>query len=156
MSLESTKRFYENEVKIKRLNDLAKIPSKGSEQSAGNDLYAATNYNIEIEPHKTMMIGTGISMELPNGTFGAIFPRSGIASKRGLRLANCVAVIDSDYRGEWIVPLHNDTDEVQVIEAGERVAQVVLLPYLPMNFVEVDDLSDTERGDGGFGHSGKH
>lgn len=141
-------------INVKKLNDLAKLPTRGSEYAAGYDLYAATNYNIEIQPHTTIKIGTGLSFELPQGTFAAIFPRSGIATKRGLRPANCVGVCDSDYRGEYIVALHNDTDEVQNIEPQERIAQMILLPFVEMNFNEVEDLSDTNRGDGGFGSSG--
>ena len=141
-------------IKVKKLNNLAKLPTKGSSNAAGYDLYAATNYNIEIQPHTTIKIGTGLSFELPQGTFAAIFPRSGIATKRGLRPANCVGVCDSDYRGEYIVALHNDTNEVQIIEPQERIAQMILLPFVEMNFNEVEDLSDTNRGDGGFGSSG--
>ena len=141
-------------INVKKLNDLAKLPTRGSEYAAGYDLYAATSYNIEIQPHTTVKIGTGLSFELPQGTFAAIFPRSGIATKRGLRPANCVGVVDSDYRGEVIVALHNDTDEVQSIEPQERIAQMILLPFVEMNFNEVEDLSDTDRGDGGFGSSG--
>ena len=142
-------------VKVKKLNDFAKIPTHGSEAAAGYDLYAATNYNIQIQPHSTIKVGTGLSFELPENTFGAIFARSGIATKRGLRPANCVGVIDSDYRGECIVALHNDTDYTMEIAAGERIAQIVLLPYLPIDFEEVKDLSETERNAGGFGDSGR-
>ena len=142
-------------IKIKKLNNLAKMPSRGSLDAAGYDLYAATSYNIEIQPHTTVKIGTGLSFELPQGTFAAIFPRSGIATKRGLRPANCVGVVDSDYRGEVIVALHNDTDEVQSIEPQERIAQMILLPFVEMSFNEVDELSDTVRGESGFGDSGK-
>ena len=142
-------------IKVKKLNDLAKMPSRGSSDAAGYDLYAATDYTIDIAPHSTVKIGTGLSFELPSGTFAAIFPRSGIATKRGLRPANCVGVCDSDYRGEYIVALHNDTDEVMSIEAGERIAQMILLPYYSMNFNEVNELSDTARGEGGFGDSGR-
>lgn len=141
-------------IKIKKLNNLAKMPSRGSSDAAGYDLYAATSYNIEIQPHTTVKIGTGLSFELPQGTFAAIFPRSGIATKRGLRPANCVGVVDSDYRGEVIVALHNDTDEVQSIEPQERIAQMILLPFIEMSFNEVNELSDTARGTGGFGSSG--
>ena len=98
-------------MNFKKLNDLAKTPTKGSEYSAGWDLYAATDYDIEIYPHQTVKIGTGIAIELPSMTFGAIYPRSGIATKQGLRPANCVGVVDSDYRGEVIVALHNDTND---------------------------------------------
>ena len=142
-------------INVKRLNDLAKLPTRGSEYAAGYDLYAATNYNIEIQPHTTVKIGTGLSFELPQGTFAAIFPRSGIATKRGLRPANCVGVCDSDYRGEYIVAIHNDTDQMQHIEPGERIAQMILLPFYSMNFNEVNELSDTNRGKGGFGNSGR-
>lgn len=142
-------------INAKKLNDLAKLPTRGSEYAAGYDLYAATSYNIEIQPHTTVKIGTGLSFELPQGTFAAIFPRSGIATKRGLRPANCVGVCDSDYRGEYIVALHNDTNEVQIIEPQERIAQMILLPFVEMSFNEVNELSDTVRGAGGFGDSGK-
>ena len=142
-------------INVKKLNDLAKLPTRGSEYAAGYDLYAATSYNIEIQPHTTVKIGTGLSFELPQGTFAAIFPRSGIATKRGLRPANCVGVCDSDYRGEYIVALHNDTNEVQIIEPQERIAQMILLPFVEMSFNEVNELSDTVRGRSGFGDSGK-
>ncbi|HII07970.1 MAG TPA: dUTP diphosphatase [Methanosphaera sp.] len=141
-------------INVKKLNNLAKLPTRGSEYAAGYDLYAATASPIEIQPHTTIKIGTGLSFELPRGTFAAIFPRSGIATKRGLRPANCVGVCDSDYRGEYIVAVHNDTNESQIIEPQERIAQMILMPYIEMNFNEVDALSDTERGDGGFGSSG--
>ena len=142
-------------IKIKKLNNLAKMPSRGSSNAAGYDLYAATAEPIDIAPHSTVKVGTGLSFELPEGTFAAIFARSGIATKRGLRPANCVGVCDSDYRGEYIVALHNDTDLVMSIEAGERIAQMILLPYIEMRFEEVDDLTETNRGDGGFGSSGR-
>ena len=142
-------------INVKKLNDLAKLPTRGSEYAAGYDLYAATSYNIEIQPHTTVKIGTGLSFELPQGIFAAIFPRSGIATKRGLRPANCVGVCDSDYRGEYIVALHNDTNGVQIIEPQERIAQMILLPFVEMSFNEVNELSDTVRGAGGFGDSGK-
>ncbi len=142
-------------VKIKKLNTLAKLPTRGSKYAAGYDLYAATDYIIDIAPHSTVKIGTGLSFELPPGTFAAIFARSGIATKRGLRPANCTGIIDADYRGEVIVALHNDTDEIQSIEPGERIAQMILLPFIEMNFEEVDKLSDTNRGNGGFGSSGR-
>lgn len=142
-------------INVKKLNDLAKLPTRGSEYAAGYDLYAATSYNIEIQPHTTVKIGTGLSFELPQGTFAAIFPRSGIATKRGLRPANCVGVCDSDYRGEYIVALHNDTNEIQIIEPQERIAQMILLPFVEMSFNEVNELSDTVRGAGGFGGSGR-
>lgn len=141
-------------VDIKLLNDLAKIPTRGSEQAAGYDLYAASSYSIEIQPHQTIKVGTGISVAIPDGYFGAIYARSGLATKQGLRPANCVGVIDSDYRGELIVALHNDTDVPQWILSGDRIAQLVIQPYLNINFNEVDELDNTERGNGGFGSTG--
>ena len=142
-------------IKIKKLNNLAKMPSRGSSDAAGYDLYAATNQILDIAPHSTIKVGTGLSFELPEGTFAAIYARSGIATKRGLRPANCTGICDSDYRGEYIVALHNDTDEMQSIEPGERIAQMILLPYIEMKFNEVKELSDTSRGDSGFGATGK-
>lgn len=142
-------------IKVKKLNDLARFPTRGSSAAAGYDLYAATDDTIYILPHSTMKIGTGLSFELPERTFAAIFARSGIAAKQGLRPANCVGVCDSDYRGQYIVAIHNDTDEVQTIVPRERIAQMILLPYIEMDFYETDNLSETERGDGSFGSTGK-
>ena len=142
-------------IKVKKLNEFAKLPTRGSEYAAGYDLYAATDQILNIAPHSTIKVGTGLSFELPEGTFAAIYARSGIATKRGLRPANCVGVCDSDYRGEYIVALHNDTDKMQSIEPGERIAQMILLPYIEMKFNEVKELSNTERGSSGFGDSGK-
>ena len=141
-------------VYIKLLNHLAKIPTRGSEYAAGYDLYAATNYTIDIAPHSTVKIGTGIAVELMPDTFGAIFARSGLSTKKGLRPANCVGVCDSDYRGEYIVPLHNDTDEMMSIAPGERIAQLVILPFIPVTFEVANELSDTDRGTDGFGSTG--
>ena len=143
------------DVRFKRLNDLAKIPTRGSKFSAGYDLYAATDKDIQIPPHSTVKIGTGFAMELPVGWFGAIFARSGIATKRGLRPANCVGVADADYRNEYIVALHNDTTETKTVQAGERIAQLVILPYQDIDFKEVNELHDTDRGMGGFGSTGE-
>lgn len=142
-------------IKVKKLSDLAHLPTRGSEYAAGYDLYAATDEIIDIAPHSTIKIGTGLAFELPRGTFAAIFPRSGIATKRGLRPANCIGVCDSDYRGEYIVAVHNDTDEMQSIEPGERIAQMILLPFIEMEFYVSKNLSDTDRGTTGFGDSGK-
>ncbi len=142
-------------IKVKKLNNLAKLPTRGSNYAAGYDLYAATDYIIDIAPHSTVKIGTGLSFELPKNTFAAIVARSGIATKRGLRPANCVGICDSDYRGEYIVALHNDTDEMQSIEPQERIAQMILMPFIEMNFSEKNELSDTKRGSGGFGESGR-
>ena len=142
------------EINIKLLNENAKVPTRGSEYAAGYDLYAATNYDIEIAPHSTVKIGTGISVELPNGTFGAIFARSGLATKKGLRPANCVGVWDSDYRGEICVELVNLSNTPFTVEPGERIAQLVFSKYEKADFIEVEELSETERGTGGIGHTG--
>ena len=142
-------------IKVKKLNEFAKLPTRGSKYAAGYDLYAAIADEKTIAPHSTIKVGTGLSFELPEGTFAAIYARSGIATKRGLRPANCTGICDSDYRGEYIVALHNDTDETQSIEPGERIAQMILLPYIEMEFNEVDELSNTERGTEGFGGSGR-
>lgn len=142
------------EINIKLLNENAQVPTRGSEYAAGYDLYAATEYDIEIAPHSTVKIGTGISVELPNGTFGAIFARSGLATKKGLRPANCVGVCDSDYRGEYIVAMHNDTDEMMIVAAGERIAQLIVIPFVAVEFNTVEELTETQRGDGGFGSTG--
>ena len=141
-------------IKIKRLNKNAIIPTKGSVGSAGFDLYACINEKVEIPAGKTVKIGTGLAIAIPQGFFGAIFARSGLATKKGLRPANCVGVGDSDYRGEYIVALHNDSDITQIVEPGERIAQLLILAYGEALFEEVDSLDDTERGIGGFGSTG--
>jgi len=141
-------------INIKKLNDNAIIPTRGSEYAAGYDLYACVEKPITIPSHCTEKIGTGLSIEIPNGYFGAIFARSGLATKQGLRPANCVGVCDSDYRGEYIIALHNDTDEAKLIMPGERVAQLVVLPFLEVEFNEVNELENTKRGNGGFGSTG--
>ena len=142
-------------IKIKKLTDTAKTPTRGSEYAAGYDLYADVKENVQIKSHETVKIGTGLAMEIPDGYFGAIFARSGLAAKEGLRPANCVGVCDSDYRGEYIVAIHNDSEETKTITAGERIAQLVVMPYLPVTFDEVTELTDTNRGEGGFGSTGK-
>lgn len=142
-------------IKIKKLRKEAIIPTKGSKYSAGYDLYACTQTPISINPHKTVKIGTGLAMELPDGFFAGIFARSGLATKDGLRPANCVGVCDEDYRNEYIVPLYNDSNKSRTIMPGERIAQLILLPYQNLDFVEVEELSDTDRGVGGFGSTGK-
>lgn len=147
--------MQEQIIKYTKLNELAKEPTRGSSAAAGYDLYAATDEDIIVDPHMTVKIGTGLAFELPDNTFAAIFARSGLATREGLRPANCVGVCDSDYRGEYIVAIHNDSGSEQTIMAGERIAQMVLLPYIPMVFEEVEELSDTERGSGGFGSTGK-
>lgn len=141
------------EIKVKKLYENANLPTRGSDAAAGYDLYYAGD-PIIIQPHTTEKLGTGLSFELPDGTFAAIFARSGLATKQGLRPANCVGVCDSDYRGEYIVAIHNDTDVAKEILHRERIAQMVLLPYIEMTFNEVEELNTTNRGEGGFGSTG--
>ena len=143
-------------INIKKLNDLAKLPSHGSAYSAGYDLYAAISLPVTINPHTTVKIGTGLAMELPEGYFGAIFARSGLATKNGCRPSNCVGICDRDYIGEYIVALHNDFDTPCTIYPHDRIAQLDVLPYLSLEFNEVNELSETERGTGGFGSTGKN
>ncbi len=142
-------------VKILKLKKDAKIPTRGSSQAAGYDLYALLDTeSISIMPHETVKIGTGIALELPELTFLGIFARSGIATKEGLRPANCVGVVDSDYRGEIIVSIHNDSNEIRKITNYERIAQAVVLPYISVDFEIADSLNTTKRGDNGFGSTG--
>ena len=143
-------------VKIKKLNENAIIPTRGSNQAAGYDLYACVDTPVNIPAHCTEKIPTGLAIEIPDGYFGGIFARSGLATNHGLRPSNCCGVVDSDYRGNVIVALHNDTNEEKLIMPGERIAQLVVLPYLPIIFEEVEELTDTERGDSGFGSTGKN
>lgn len=145
----------ERVIPIKLLSDLATIPTRGSKYAAGYDLYAATEMPIDIAPHSTVKINTDIAVELPEGTFGAVFARSGLSTKKGLRPSNCVGVIDADYRGNIIVALHNDTDEMQSIEPKERVAQFIVMDFNSVIFTPVGELNETERGDGGFGSTGR-
>ena len=144
-------------VQIKRLRADAVIPARGSSLAAGYDLYACLggDETVVIPPHHTVKIGTGLAFALPEGTFGAVFARSGLASKQDLRPANCVGVVDSDYRGECFIALHNDGTQERVVRHGDRIAQLVLLPFLPMEFEEADTLSETARGEGGFGSTGR-
>ena len=141
-------------VLLKKLRENAHIPTRGSSAAAGYDLYACLDEPVVIEPHTTVKIGTGITAALPDGYFAACFARSGLASRQGLRPANCVGVVDSDYRGEYIVALYNDSDESRTVTDGDRIAQLVVMPYLAVDFETVDTLSDTERGAGGFGSTG--
>ena len=143
-------------INIKKLTKTAVLPERGSAYAAGYDLFSDVEQNVEIKPHTTAMIPTGLAMEIPEGYFGGIFARSGLASKESLRPANCVGVVDADYRGEVKVALHNDSDEIRVITPKQKVAQLVVVPFLNMEFDEVEELSDTVRGVGGFGSTGKH
>ena len=142
-------------VPIHRLRPEAAIPSRGSAQAAGFDLYACLDSEMIIAPHATTKIPTGIALAIPDGYFGAVYARSGLACKQGLRPANCVGVIDSDYRGECLVFLHNDSDEARCVRHGDRIAQLVIQPYLAVFFEEQEDLDQTQRGQGGFGSTGR-
>ena len=141
------------DLKIKKLNENATTPTYGSAYAAGADLYSCED-EITLMPSETRLIHTGIAMQIPEGYVGLIYARSGIATKRGLAPANKVGVIDSDYRGEVMVALHNHSSVPAQIDAKERIAQIVITPYLTVNFTETDGLEDTKRGDGGFGSTG--
>lgn len=166
-------------LKIKRLTDTAKLPAKAHDTDACFDIYAdipnntyeykqavpglfgdfnfdvtRTGEGVAIHPHQTVLIPTGFATEIPHGFWGAIFARSGLASKQGLRPAQGVPVIDEPYRGMWKIPLHNDGNEVQIIHHGDRICQFMLLPYFQTTITEVDALNSTDRGEGGFGSSG--
>ncbi len=143
------------EIKLKKLNDSAKIPERGSDFAAGYDLFANISEELQILPHETKMIGTGISCAIPEGYFGGVFARSGLSSKEGLRPANCVGVIDADYRGEVKVALHNDSETIRTVLPDQKIAQLVVVPFLTVEFSEVPELDDTDRGEGGFGSTGK-
>jgi len=144
-------------VRIKKLSENALVPTYGTNYAAGADLYACIDEKILIAPHETKMVGTGIAMEIPDGYVGLVFARSGLACKKGLAPANKVGVIDSDYRGEIKVALHNHngSGEALTIENGERIAQIAIVPYLKADFEIAENLEETERGEGGFGSTGK-
>ncbi len=142
-------------VNFKKLNENAIKPTYGTEFAAGADLYACEGGEVTLAPGETKLIHTGLSMEIPEGYAGLIYARSGIATKRGLAPANKVGVIDSDYRGEIMVSLYNHSDSEQTLADGERIAQLVITPFLKVEYTETDELSDTVRGAGGFGSTGK-
>lgn len=143
-------------IKIKKLYDDSRMPTQGSEWAAGGDLYAYIPGRdfIEIAPHETVMIGTGICASIPRAFWGGVFARSGLASKNGLAPANKVGIVDPDYRGEIKVALHNHSEDTQIIHHGDRVAQLVIVPAPRVIYDAVDELDQTDRGDGGFGHTG--
>lgn len=149
------------QVKIKKLNPNAIIPTQGSDKAAGYDLYVCDErmndgVALAISPGENALLRTGLAMAIPDGYYGAIYARSGLATKQHLRPANCVGVVDSDYRGEIMVALHNDSQyETRFVNNGDRVAQLIIAPYLSAEFDETDELDDTDRGAGGFGHTGK-
>lgn len=172
-------------LKIQRLTDTAKLPTKGHEDDACFDIYAdipdeeytitkdmtlenladfmfspgvnlkEQGKGVAIHPHQTVLIPTGFATEIPHGFWGAIFARSGLSSKQGLRPSQGVPVIDESYRGQWMIPLHNDSEETRIIHHGDRICQFMLLPYFDTKLIEVDSLSTTDRGEGGFGSSGR-
>ena len=143
------------EVKIRKLKNEAVVPTYGSEYSAGADLYACEENTVTVAPHETVFVHTGLSFEIPEGFGGFIYARSGLASKKGLAPANKVGVVDADYRGEVMVALHNHSEVPQTVEPGERVAQLVIAPFLKAEFTVAEELSETVRGTGGFGSTGK-
>ena len=142
-------------INIKKLSENAIVPTYGSLGAAGADLYALLSDTLTIKPGETVLVGTGIAMEIPEGFVGLIFARIGLSTKKGLAPANKVGVIDSDYRGEIKVPLYNQSGSVQTIEKGERIAQMVITPFISADFTEVDELDDTLRGAEGFGSTGR-
>lgn len=144
-----------DKISVKLLRPGARIPTYGTEASAGADLYACMQDKVEVGPGQSVMIPTGIAMEIPKGYAGLVFARSSMGAKRGLAPANKVGVIDSDYRGEIRVVLHNHSGEPQSVEPGERVAQLLIVPVFTPGFQETEKLSDTSRGAGGFGSTGK-
>ena len=142
-------------IHLKKLKENALLPTRGSAFAAGYDLHACLEEDIIVHPGKTVKIGTGLAVAVPEGFFGAVFARSGLAAKEGLRPANCVGICDSDYRGNYIVAMHNDSDIERRVTAHEKIAQMIVMPCLSLEFEETDELTDTERGAGGFGSTGK-
>jgi len=142
-------------IRVKKLRPEAKLPTYGSAEAAGADLYACLEADVVIDPGKSAFIPTGIAMEVPRGCAGLIYARSGMACKRGLAPANKVGVVDSDYRGEFMVVLHNHSDQPQIVCHGERIAQLLITPVLTPGYTEVEELSATVRSGGGFGSTGK-
>ena len=142
-------------IRVKKLRENATLPTYGSQWAAGADLYACLEAPVTIEPHQTVMVPTGLALEVPVGCAGLIYARSSMGAKRGLAPANKVGVIDSDYRGEVMVALHNHGTAAQTVEPGERVAQLLITPVLTPAYEEASELSDTVRGVGGFGSTGK-
>ena len=143
------------QVRIKKVHPDAVIPTYGTPFAAGADLYACMDSSVTIEPGQTQFIHTGLAVEIPVGFAGLVYARSGLACKKGIAPANKVGVIDADYRGEIMVALHNHSSEAVTIESCERIAQLVITPFLTAQFEETDELGDTERGEGGFGSTGR-
>lgn len=143
------------QVKVKKLNEKAILPIYSSKSAAGADLCALLDETVTVAPGETVFVKTGLALEIPEGYVGLIYARSGLACKRGVAPANKVGVIDSDYRGEIMVALFNHGKEAQNIEPGERIAQIVITPYLTADFIQVEEITDTERASGGFGSTGR-
>lgn len=143
------------DLRIKKLRDNAQMPTYGSEYAAGADMYAAIDEAVTIQPGETKFIPTGLAFEIPEGYAGFIYARSGLACKKGIAPANKVGVVDADYRGEVMVALHNHGLVSQTVEAGERIAQMIIAPFVAVNYVFADELDDTVRGEGGFGSTGR-
>lgn len=141
-------------IRVKKLDERAVLPTYGSEYAAGADLYAVTDGELTFEPGETKLVHTGLAMEIPEGYAGLIYARSGLASKRGLAPANKVGVVDADYRGEIMVALHNHGTTAQTIANGERIAQLVVAPFLKASYEQAEELNETVRGAGGFGSTG--
>lgn len=142
-------------IKIKKLNPNAKVPAYGTLCAAGADLYAVLDEPVTIAPHESKFIATGLAFEIPVGLVGLVYARSGLSCKQDLAPANKVGVVDADYRGEVMVILHNHGTQNRTIQNGDRIAQIVFMPYVQADFAVVDELSDTDRGNGGFGHTGR-
>lgn len=142
------------QVNLKKVREHAMVPTYGSSYAAGADLYACLEEDIIIQAGETVLVPTGIAMEIPLGYVGLIYARSGLASKKGLAPANKVGVIDADYRGEIMVALYNHSQSCVTVETNERIAQLVITPFLTAQYVEVAELNDTARGEGGFGSTG--
>lgn len=144
-------------VKWKRLHKDAHVPTRGSREAAGYDLYACLGEGktVFIKPGETVMISTGVALEIPAGWFGQLHGRSGLSTKKGLRLSTGVSIVDADYRGDVFIGIHNDSGFTREIENGDRIAQIVFQKHPEVKFIEVDELAETERGSGGFGSTGK-
>lgn len=143
------------QVAVKLLDSRAKMPTYGSADAAGADLYAVTDGPVTVAPGQTVLIHTGLALAIPRGFAGLVYARSGLATKQGLAPANKVGVIDADYRGELMVALHNHSSETRTVEQGDRIAQLVIAPYLTAQFTQQEELDDTARGEGGFGSTGQ-
>ena len=158
MKLKKTAKYntvMTTQIRVKKLDPRAKVPTYGSLCAAGADLYAILDKPVTLVPHETKFIATGVSFEIPVGLVGLVYARSGLSCKQDLAPANKVGVVDADYRGEVMVILHNHGTQNRTIQNGDRIAQIVFMPYVQAEFIETDELNDTARGAGGFGHTGR-